>query len=120
MAQAAAISHQTQFPVADPEPRIAVLIPCYNEELTVGQVVREFRAELPEAEIYVFDNNSVDGTIEEARAAGYVFPYLVDESQAVAKLFRAACTPDLFLFDSSRRLVYRGQSDDSRPRTSTR
>ena len=40
-----------------PHPKIAILIPCYNEELTIGQVVREFRAELPDADIYVFDNN---------------------------------------------------------------
>ena len=72
MAQAAATSHRAPFAVADPAPRIAVLIPCYNEELTVGQVVREFRTELPEAEIYVFDNNSVDRTAEEARAAGAI------------------------------------------------
>lgn len=52
---------------------------------------------------------------EEAAAAGYTFPYLVDESQAVAKAYRAACTPDFFVFDGSRRLVYRGQFDDSRP-----
>lgn len=52
---------------------------------------------------------------EEAAAAGYSFPYLVDESQSVAKAYRAACTPDFFLFDGERRLVYRGQLDDSRP-----
>jgi peroxiredoxin len=52
---------------------------------------------------------------EEARAAGYIFPYLYDESQTVAKSYRAACTPDLFLFDKDRKLVYRGQFDDSRP-----
>ncbi len=52
---------------------------------------------------------------DEARAAGYTFPYLYDETQAVAKVYRAACTPDFFLFDTSRRLVYRGQLDDSRP-----
>lgn len=52
---------------------------------------------------------------DEVRAAGYTFPYLYDESQAVAKAYRAACTPDFFLFDKSRRLVYRGQFDDSRP-----
>ena len=52
---------------------------------------------------------------QEAAAAGYTFPYLYDESQAVAKAYRAACTPDLFLFDKDRRLVYRGQFDDSRP-----
>lgn len=52
---------------------------------------------------------------EEARRRGYTFPYLYDESQAVAKAYRAACTPDLYLFDRERRLVYRGQFDDSRP-----
>jgi peroxiredoxin len=51
----------------------------------------------------------------EARAAGYTFPYLFDESQAVAKAYHAACTPDFYLFDAARRLVYRGQFDDSRP-----
>ncbi|NUM89726.1 MAG: thioredoxin family protein, partial [Bdellovibrionales bacterium] len=45
---------------------------------------------------------------EEAQTAGYSFPYLYDESQTVAKSYQAACTPDFFLFDSSRRLVYRG------------
>jgi peroxiredoxin len=52
---------------------------------------------------------------EEARSAGYIFPYLYDESQSVAKAYRAACTPDLFLFDQDQRLVYRGQFDESRP-----
>jgi peroxiredoxin len=52
---------------------------------------------------------------EEVRSAGYPFPYLYDASQAVAKAYRAACTPDFFLFNAGRRLVYRGQFDDSRP-----
>jgi len=52
---------------------------------------------------------------EEVKSAGYTFPYLYDESQAVAKAYRAACTPDIFLFDRGRRLVYRGQFDSSRP-----
>lgn len=52
---------------------------------------------------------------EEAKAAGYTFPYLFDETQEVAKAYRAACTPDFYLFDRARRLVYRGQMDDSRP-----
>lgn len=52
---------------------------------------------------------------EEAEAAGYSFPYCFDESQEVAKQFRAACTPDFYIFDRDRRLVYRGQLDDSRP-----
>jgi peroxiredoxin len=52
---------------------------------------------------------------EEAKAAGYVFPYLYDETQELAKTYRAACTPDFYLFDQGQRLVYRGQMDDSRP-----
>ncbi|HEX8423561.1 MAG TPA: glycosyltransferase [Pyrinomonadaceae bacterium] len=52
------------------QPVIALLIPCYNEELTVAEVVRQFRAQLPEADIYVFDNNSNDRTVECAREAG--------------------------------------------------
>ncbi|WP_419727972.1 glycosyltransferase [Lichenicola sp.] len=52
--------------------RIAVLIPCYNEEVAIGQVVRDFRSALPTATIHVYDNNSSDGTREVARAAGAV------------------------------------------------
>lgn len=52
---------------------------------------------------------------EEVKAAGYIFPYLFDETQQVAKAYRAACTPDFYVFDRARRLVYRGQFDDSRP-----
>jgi cellulose synthase/poly-beta-1,6-N-acetylglucosamine synthase-like glycosyltransferase len=50
--------------------RIAVLIPCYNKELTVADVVHQFRMQLPGVEIFVFDNNSSDGTVEAARRAG--------------------------------------------------
>ncbi len=56
---------------------------------------------------------------EEAKAAGYIFPYLYDESQEVAKAYRAACTPDIYLFDKDQRLAYRGQLDDSRPGNGT-
>ena len=52
------------------QPRIAVLVPCYNEALTVAAVVSGFRAALPDATIFVYDNNSTDGTAEVARAAG--------------------------------------------------
>jgi peroxiredoxin len=52
---------------------------------------------------------------EEAKTAGYLFPYLYDETQEVAKAYRAACTPDFYLFDRDKVLVYRGQFDDSRP-----
>lgn len=52
---------------------------------------------------------------EEAKAQGYNFPYVQDKTQEVAKAYRAACTPDFFLFDAKRRLFYHGQFDDSRP-----
>src|SRR5258708_12251549 len=52
--------------------RIAILIPCFNEEITIGDVVRSFRAQVPDADIYVYDNNSSDRTAEMARAAGAV------------------------------------------------
>lgn len=52
---------------------------------------------------------------EEHRSAGYTFPYLYDASQSVARAYKAACTPDFYLFDSDQTLVYRGQFDSSRP-----
>jgi len=62
-----------------------------------------------------FPDDSPQRMTEEAKQAGYTFPYLYDETQQVAKDYRAACTPDFFLFDRERKLVYRGQFDDSRP-----
>jgi peroxiredoxin len=53
---------------------------------------------------------------EQMVRAGFTFPYLVDESQEVAKAYRAACTPDFFLYGADRRLAYRGQFDEARPR----
>jgi len=55
---------------------------------------------------------------EEAASTGYTFPYLFDESQSVAKSYRAACTPDFYVFDAEQKLIYRGQLDDSRPSNS--
>ena len=63
-----------------------------------------------------FPEDGPEGMKEEAAEAGYTFPYLFDEKQTVAKAFRAACTPDLFLFDGRGRLAYRGQFDGSRPK----
>ncbi|RMD61271.1 MAG: thioredoxin family protein [Planctomycetota bacterium] len=60
-------------------------------------------------------DDSPEKMAQEAQEAGYVFPYLFDETQEVAKAYRAACTPDFYVFDKERRLVYRGQFDDSRP-----
>lgn len=73
--------------------------------------------------IYAINSNDVvkhpgdhpDRMKEEAEAWGYTFPYLFDESQNVAKAYRAACTPDFFVFDAELKLAYRGQLDDSRP-----
>ncbi len=62
-----------------------------------------------------YPEDAPEGLAEEAREAGYVFPYLFDQTQEVAKAYTAACTPDFFLFDADRALVYRGQLDASRP-----
>jgi peroxiredoxin len=59
--------------------------------------------------------DSPEQMVHEAEERGYPFPYLYDETQEVAKAYHAACTPDFYLFDASRRLVYRGQLDPSRP-----
>ena len=62
-----------------------------------------------------YPEDAPESLAAEAREAGYAFPYLFDETQEVAKAYTAACTPDFFLFDADRALVYRGQLDDSRP-----
>ena len=62
-----------------------------------------------------YPDDSPEKMKEEKKAAGYSFPYLYDETQEVAKAYSAACTPDFFVFDSERKLVYRGQLDDARP-----
>jgi hypothetical protein len=56
---------------------------------------------------------------DEARDAGYTFPYLFDATQAIAKAYGAACTPDFFLFDSAHKLAYRGRFDAARPQQPT-
>ena len=62
-----------------------------------------------------YPDDSPEAMQREAELRGYTFPYLYDESQEVAKAYRAACTPDFFLFDKAGCLVYRGQLDSSRP-----
>ena len=59
--------------------------------------------------------DSPEQMVREAEDRGYPFPYLYDETQEAAKAYHAACTPDFYLFDAERRLVYRGQLDPSRP-----
>ncbi|MBR1792363.1 MAG: glycosyltransferase [Bacteroidales bacterium] len=71
--------------------KIAVLIPCYNEGLTIGKVVRDFRRELPEADIVVYDNNSTDNTVSEAVAAGAIVDYERQQGKGcvVRSMFRS-------------------------------
>lgn len=70
--------------------RIAVLIPCYNEEKTVRKVVEDFKKELPEAKIYVYNNNSTDNTVEEALKAGAIVrhAYQQGKGNVIRKMFR--------------------------------
>ncbi|GAA4157111.1 glycosyltransferase family 2 protein [Chryseobacterium ginsenosidimutans] len=70
--------------------KIAVLVPCYNESLTIGKVVKDFKTYLPQAEIYVYDNNSKDGTIEIAKEAGAIVRQEKRQGKAnvVFKMFR--------------------------------
>ncbi|KPK45111.1 MAG: alkyl hydroperoxide reductase [Phycisphaerae bacterium SG8_4] len=62
-----------------------------------------------------YPDDSPEMMAELARESGFTFPYLYDQTQEIAKSYGAACTPDFFLFDGKRSLVYRGQMDDSRP-----
>ena len=64
-----------------------------------------------------YPDDSPEKMKEEAALQKYHFPYLYDETQEVAQAYRAACTPDFYLFDNEHKLVYRGQLDDSRPKT---
>jgi peroxiredoxin len=66
-------------------------------------------------DVDAYPQDGPEGMGEEARSVGYTFPYLFDATQSVAKAYDAACTPDLYLFDAQRKLVYRGQFDESRP-----
>ena len=85
------------------------------------QLVREYQAKglavvaISSNDVASHPDDSPAKMAEEKKAAGYTFPYLYDESQKVAQAYRAACTPDFFLFDKDRKLVYRGQMDASRP-----
>ncbi len=87
----------------------------------LAQLVREYQARgvavvsISSNDVAQFPEDGPEGMKQEAGSLGYTFPYLYDESQEVAKQYRAACTPDFFVFDKDRRLVYRGQMDDSRP-----
>ncbi|MBN9614133.1 MAG: thioredoxin family protein [Acidobacteriales bacterium 59-55] len=90
-------------------------------EQQLAQIGRDYEGRL--GIVAISSNDTIaypdDGPEEmkaQAQRLGFRFPYLFDESQEVAHAYNAACTPDLFLFDASMKLVYRGQLDDSRPR----
>jgi len=86
-----------------------------------AQLAREYQAK--GAAIVAINSNdpvgypadSPEQMVHEVENRGYTFPYLFDETQAVATAYRAACTPDFYVFDKDRKLAYRGQMDDSRP-----
>ena len=86
-----------------------------------ARYAREYRAKglavvaINSNDLAAYPQDGPDGMRAEAAELRYDFPYLLDETQAVAHAYRAACTPDFFLFDADRRLAYRGQFDDSRP-----
>ncbi len=66
-------------------------------------------------DVAAYPADGPDAMRQEALERGYVFPYVLDADQSVAKAYRAACTPDFFLFDADQKLAYRGQLDASRP-----
>lgn len=66
-------------------------------------------------DVATYPDDSPEKMAEQAKTHAYSFPYLFDDSQAIAKAYQAACTPDLYLFDRHHKLFYRGQFDDSRP-----
>lgn len=96
----------------------------------IADAFAEVTGELIDQGVAVFAINSNDWTThpddspermaEESKERGYRFPYLIDEDQSVARAYSAACTPDLYVFDGKRKLVYRGQFDDTRPSGSER
>ena len=90
-----------------------------REEL--ARLAREYQAKgigvvgISANDITTHPDDSPEKMAEEVTRVGYTFPYLYDESQETAKAYRAACTPDIFLFDADLKLFYRGQLDESRP-----
>jgi peroxiredoxin len=91
-------------------------------QMPLAALLKEYGA-APLAIVAISSNDAVqypddnpDGLRRQASECGFHFPYCYDESQTVAKAYRASCTPDFFLFDAGHKLVYRGQMDSSRPK----
>ena len=107
-------------------PALLVMFICnhcpYVKHVQAGmaQMAKDFQARgvgvvgISSNDVVNYPDDSPEKMKQEARAAGYTFPYLFDEVQSAARAYRAACTPDFFLFDGARKLVYRGQMDDAR------
>jgi len=87
----------------------------------IGRVTEDYRRKgiafvaISSNDVAAYPEDGPEAMKELAVAQGWRFPYLYDETQEVAKAFKAACTPDLYVFDEEQKLVYRGQLDDSRP-----
>ena len=108
-------------------PALLVIFMCnhcpYVKQIRAGlaQLARDYQPRglamvgISSNDVSNYPQDSPAKMAEEAKSAGYIFPYLYDETQQVAKAYHAACTPDIYLFDRDQRLVYRGQFDDSRP-----
>ncbi len=89
----------------------------------IGRIAAEYQPKgvgiiaINSNDVTAYPDDSPENMKRLAQSEGWTFPFLFDESQEVAKAFRAACTPEFYLFGPDRRLVYRGQLDDSRPRS---
>ncbi|MBN1591418.1 MAG: thioredoxin family protein [Pirellulales bacterium] len=111
----------------DGAPALLVIFMCnhcpYVKHVAEGLVAlaKEYQARgvavvgINSNDVETYPEDAPDRMLEEVQRLGYDFPYLYDETQEVAKAYRAACTPDFYVFDANRRLVYRGQMDGSRP-----
>lgn len=109
------------------KPALLVVFMCnhcpYVKHVAAGlaQLAKDFQAKgaavvgISSNDIKSHPDDAPAKMAEEAKLRGYTFPYLFDETQAVAKAYRAACTPDFYVFDREQKLVYRGQMDASRP-----
>lgn len=108
-------------------PALLVVFMC-NHCPFVGHILKDFVELAKEYQqkgvaVVAISSNDIDDFPEDnpemmaqkAKEAGFTFPYLYDETQEVAKAYKATCTPDFFLYNKERKLVYRGQMDDSRP-----
>ncbi len=124
------VDNQVVTPASFPDARgLLVIFMCNHCPFVIhlrsalAEFAREYQTKglavvgISSNDVQAYPQDGPDPMRLEHAQAGYTFPYLFDSTQEVAKSYRAACTPDFFLFDQSRLLVYRGQFDDSRPKT---